>query len=446
MKITVIGAGYVGLVSGTCFADLGNTVTCVEINPKKLIQLKDGYVPFFEPGLDTILQRNIQACRLTFSHNILEHLEESEIIIAAVGTPEKEDGSCDTTYLFDAAKTVFEYYQKNPSKGKIWLTKSTVPVGTAKKLTQLRNTYHLTAKNIEIVSNPEFLREGSAVHDFFHPDRVVVGSESISAQETLNKLYRPLHLRDVPIIHTTLDTAELAKYAANAFLATKITFINEISNLCEASYADIKDIAKIMGMDQRIGKYFLHPGPGYGGSCFPKDVKALAHIFKQHELKGELVEATQKANIKQKKRCADLIQKTFEDKDANKLTIAIAGLSFKANTDDIRESSSIQLIDNLLEKSFTVKVFDPAAQDNVKAIYKEKLYYAQNTYDAAENADALVIMTEWHAFRSLDLNRLKEKMRSAYFFDFRKIYEPEELSKTGFNYYILGRETNISNL
>lgn len=446
MKITVIGAGYVGLVSSACFADLGNTVTCIEINPKKLSQLQKGSIPFFEPGLDSIVKRNIQARRLSFSHNILEHLEESEIIIAAVGTPEKKNGSCDTTYLFDAAKTVFEYYQKNPSKGKIWLTKSTVSVGTAKKLIQLRNTYHLTAENIEIVSNPEFLREGSAVHDFFHPDRVVVGSESASAQETLNKLYRPLHLRDVPIIHTTLDTAELAKYAANAFLATKITFINEISNLCEASHADIKDIAKIMGMDQRIGKYFLHPGPGYGGSCFPKDVKALAHIFQQHELKGELVEATQKANIKQKKRCAEIILKTFKDQDAEKISIAIAGLSFKANTDDIRKSSSLQLIDDLLKNGFKVRVYDPAAQDNVKVIYKEKLLYAQNTYDAAENADAIVIMTEWHAFRSLDLNRLKEKMKSAYFFDFRKIYEPEELSKAEFNFYILGRETNISNL
>lgn len=446
MKITVIGAGYVGLVSGTCFADLGNTVTCIEINTKKLNQLQLGSVPFFEPGLDTIVQRNIQACRLSFSYNLLEHLEESEIIIAAVGTPEKKDGSCDTTYLFEAAKTVFEYYQKNPCTGKIWMTKSTVSVGTAKKLIHLRNTYNLNAKNIEIVSNPEFLREGSAVHDFFHPDRIVVGSESAKAQETLNKLYRPLHLRDVPIIHTSLDTAELAKYAANAFLAAKITFINEMANLCEASNADIKDIAKIMGMDQRIGKYFLHPGPGYGGSCFPKDVKALAHIFQQHQLEGGLVEATQKANLKQKKRCADIILKTFKDQNAGKITIAIAGLSFKANTDDIRESSSLQLINDLLEKGFKIKVFDPAAQNNIKAIYKEKLLYAKNTYDAAENADALVIMTEWHAFRSLDLNRLKEKMKRAYFFDFRKIYEPEELSKAEFNFYILGRETNISNL
>ena len=438
MKLSVIGAGYVGLVSGSCFADLGYTVTCIEINSEKLSKLNKGIVPFYEPGLETIIKRHTQSKRLTFSNNISDSIAESNIIIAAVGTPSNSDGSCNLNYLWEAAKQVFELIKKNSLKSKTWITKSTVSVGTAEKLIEIRKQMGLSEKHIQIVSNPEFLREGSAVHDFFHPDRIVIGSENDDAKACLDELYRPLHLRDVPIVHTHLQTAELAKYASNSFLATKISFINEIGNLCEAYGADVKDISKIMGMDQRIGKYFLHPGPGYGGSCFPKDVKALSYLFQQANIEGRIAKATQRTNTAQQERPFNIINTVFDGALANK-TIAILGLSFKANTDDIRESSALVLINQLLAVQSNIKVFDPAAMENTKSIYDENLIYCNDCYDAANAADALIIMTEWNSFRRLDFQRLKKTMNNAILFDFRKIYTAQELEKEGFRYYILGR-------
>ena len=445
MNCLILGAGYVGLVSGACFSDLGHHVTCIEIDPKKHDILKRGDVPFFEPGLNKIVQRNSSAGRLKFDAHYEPHIESAQIILACLGTPALSDGRCDLSYIFEAAKKIFETIKIKQLKQKIWVTKSTVPVGTAQKLIKLRETFGLTKDDIAIVSNPEFLREGSAIHDFFHPDRVVIGTLSEHAKEVLDALYRPLYLRDVPIVYCSLQSAELAKYASNAFLATKISFINEIANLCEACNADVKDISKIMGMDQRIGKFFLHPGPGYGGSCFPKDVKALNTIFKEHKLDSALVTATNQANNKQKNKAFNLLQNLFKDTLSEK-TIAIAGLSFKSNTDDLRESSSLVLIDQLLKEKSQIRVFDPEAMENMKALYSsqnKQITYCKNSYDAAKGSHAFIIMTEWHAFRSLDLNKLKKALASPYFLDFRKIYEAKEIDKTGLSYYILGRKNTL---
>ena len=445
MKIAVIGAGYVGLVTGTCFSDLGNTVTCVEIDSKKLTTLNKGKVPFFEPSLSEKMQRNLKSGRLTFTNSLSDAIKNASIIFSAVGTPPKENGDADLQYVFQVLDSVINAIKSQSDNiQRILITKSTVPVGTGDKIKQKIQESGLTEDQLVNASNPEFLREGSAVHDFFHPDRIVLGAYNEPALDTLSKLYDPIYRTDVPIVRTDIKTAELSKYASNAFLATKISFINEMSNLCELTGANVKDISKIMGMDGRIGKYFLHPGPGYGGSCFPKDTKALIHTSEQLNYDLKSVKAAEAVNKAQKEQASKTIIHYCNGSISGK-TIAILGLSFKPNTDDIREAPSLTIIDNLISEGAILRVFDPEAMDNIHSVYGDKLTYCHSSYEAAEGADAIALITEWNAFRELNFSRLKEALKTPMFLDFRGVYKPAELENQGFKCYVVG-ETALNNV
>lgn len=432
MHIAVIGTGYVGLVTGACFAEFGVEVTCVDVDERKINGLLNGIMPIYEPGLDTIVEKNLKAGRLHFTTDIKAAVEQALVVFLAVGTPPKEDGSPDMSYYRQAAKDVAEAMNGY----KVLVTKSTVPVGTGKWLREFVTENQVTKTNFGVASNPEFLREGAAIDDFMRPDRVVVGSNEEDAIAIMKDLYRPLYLIETPIVITSLEAAELIKYAANAFLATKITFINEIANLCDAIGCDVHDVARGMGMDNRIGRKFLHPGPGYGGSCFPKDTKAFTKVGDKYGVETSVVDAVIKANDFQRQAMLPKIENLVGD--LNGKQIGVLGLSFKPETDDMRESPATDIIKEMQKRGATVKAFDPVAMDEAKHCLPD-IEYAVDEYDAIKDADALVIITEWNQFRALDMAKVKQLLKSPKIADLRNIYEPSDMRELGFEYVGVGR-------
>jgi UDPglucose 6-dehydrogenase len=432
MHIAVIGTGYVGLVTGACFAEFGVDVTCVDVDKEKVEKLNNGIIPIYEPGLDKIVKKNSEAGRLKFTTTIKGAVEQAQVVFLAVGTPPKEDGSPDMSYYRQAAKDVAE----SINGYKVLVTKSTVPVGTGKWLREFVTQNLKTNTEFGVASNPEFLREGAAIEDFMRPDRVVIGSDQNRAIEVMKDLYRPLFLIEPPIVITSLEAAELIKYAANAFLATKITFINEIANLCDAIGCDVHDVARGMGMDNRIGRKFLHPGPGYGGSCFPKDTRALTTVADQFGVETRIVDAVIDANERQREAMIPKIEKLVGDLSGK--NIGVLGLSFKPETDDMRESPAIEIINAMTSRGARVKAYDPVAMDEARH-YIESIEYAIDEYDAIRGADALVIITEWNQFRALDMEKVKSLLKSPKIVDLRNIYEPEDMRELGFEYIGVGR-------
>jgi UDPglucose 6-dehydrogenase len=434
MRIAMIGTGYVGLVSGACFSDFGHDVICVDRDAGKIDRLKKGEVPIFEPGLEALIAKNTAAGRLSFTTNLAEAVDGAEAVFIAVGTPTRRgDGHADLTYVMGAAEEI----GRALTGYAVVVTKSTVPVGTNRKVAEVIKAANPGAK-FDVASNPEFLREGAAIDDFMHPDRVVVGVESGKAKKVMAELYRPLSLREFPMVYTGLESAEMIKYAANAFLATKITFINEIAALCEKVGADVKAVAKGMGMDGRIGDKFLHAGPGYGGSCFPKDTKALARIGQDHAAPMQIVEAVIKVNDEVKRRMIDKIVElcggTVRDK-----TIAILGVTFKPNTDDMRDAPSLTIVPALVGAGAKVRVSDPQGQHEGEALLPG-VKWIDNPYQAANDADLVVLLTEWNEFRGLDLAKLARKMATPQMADLRNIYDRDEVMEAGFTAYVgIGR-------
>ena len=434
MKISVIGTGYVGLVSGACFAEFGWNVTCIDKSKERIESLKQGIIPIYEPGLDDLVLRNVKAGRLSFSLEYAPAVEESDAVFIAVGTPSRRgDGHADLTYVYAAAEEIAAHL----SGYTVVVDKSTVPVGTARKVADIIHKANPKA-DFDVASNPEFLREGSAINDFMRPDRVVIGVESQRAQAVLKELYRPLYLLETPMVITTLETAELIKYASNAFLATKISFINEISALCEKTGADIKAISRGMGLDKRIGSKFLHAGPGYGGSCFPKDISALIRIFQDNDLEPHILEAVTEVNHNQKMRQAYKVINLL-GQDLTQKTITVLGLTFKPETDDMREAPSLVIIPELIKAGAHIKACDPQGVKEARKLLPESVEYLDSPYDAAKDGDAVIILTEWNQFRALDIQRLKKDMRGNLFADFRNIYDRELLEKAGFTYIAVGR-------
>jgi UDPglucose 6-dehydrogenase len=440
--IAVIGTGYVGLVSGACLADFGNFVTCVDIDTKKIEGLQRGVIPIYEPGLETVVARNTGAGRLCFSTDIAGTIKKTPVVFVAVGTPPAEDGSADLSYVESAAKTIGQVIDAYT----VVVNKSTVPIGTGRKVAgwiEMELEKRKIPVLFDVVSNPEFLREGSAVQDFTHPDRVVIGSESEKARNIMKDVYRSLYLTETPCIETNLESAEMIKYASNAFLAVKITFINEIANLCEKVGADVQDVAKAMGRDGRIGSKFLHPGPGYGGSCFPKDTRALAKIGQDHGEPQGIVETTIKINEKQKLRMIEKIEQGLGGPGSiNGKIIAVLGLAFKPNTDDMRESPAITICEGLVKKGARLRVWDPAAKQEAEwrlRSIRDKLFFSADEYDAITGSDALVLLTEWNQFRNLDLPRVKSLLSLPCFFDLRNIYQQAEVENAGLRYIGIGK-------
>ena len=432
MKITVIGTGYVGLVTGTCLAEAGNHVLCIDIDKTKVAKMLDGEVPIYEPHLETYFERNIKAGRLHFSTNIEEGVHHGEVIFLALPTPEDEDGSADLSYVLGVANQIGDLMKDY----KIVVSKSTVPVGTGERVKAM-----LTSKTdipFDVVSNPEFLREGFAVEDFMKPDRIVLGVESEQAQKTMEKLYATFVRSGNPIVFMDIKSAELTKYAANAFLATKITYMNEIANYCEKVGANVDDVRMGMGLDARIGKRFLFPGIGYGGSCLPKDVKALHKSGKDEAHYFAILDSVIEVNEKQKTVLFPKMQQHFDGNLKGK-NIAVWGLAFKPDTDDIREAPALYMIDKLLGAGAAVTAYDPEAMDNVKAKLGDSISYASSMMEAVQGADALLICTEWHAFRNPDFEGLKTALKNHLIFDGRNIYSPEEMESLGITYYSIGR-------
>jgi UDPglucose 6-dehydrogenase len=432
MQIAVIGTGYVGLVSGACFAEFGIHVTCVDVDEEKINKLNNNIIPIYEPGLDQVVEKNVNAGRLEFTTDLKSAVEKSKVVFFAVGTPPKEDGSPDMSYYQQAAEDVAGAINDY----KVLVTKSTVPVGTGKWLKSFVAERLTNGATFGVASNPEFLREGAAIQDFMRPDRVVIGSNEPEAIEVMKELYRPLYLIETPIVITSLEAAELIKYAANAFLATKITFINEVANLCDAIGCDVHDVARGMGMDNRIGRKFLHPGPGYGGSCFPKDTRALTTVADQFGVETRIVDAVIEANEFQRQAMIPKIEKLVGGLDGKK--IGMLGLSFKPETDDMRESPAIEIVRELIKRGASVCAFDPVAMEESKH-YIQGIEYAPDEYDALRDADALVIVTEWNQFRSLDLEKVKSLLKAPKIADLRNIYEPEDMRELGFEYVGVGR-------
>lgn len=432
MHIAVIGTGYVGLVSGACFAEFGIDVTCVDVDATKIEKLNNGIIPIYEPGLDQIVEKNVKAGRLHFTTDIKSAVEGALVVFLAVGTPPKDDGSPDMSYYQQAAKDVAEAMNGY----KVLVTKSTVPVGTGKWLREFVSANLITPTEFGVASNPEFLREGAAIEDFMRPDRVVIGSNEERAIEVMKELYRPLYLIETPIVITSLEAAELIKYAANAFLATKITFINEIANLCDAIGCDVHDVARGMGMDNRIGRKFLHPGPGYGGSCFPKDTRALTTVADQFGVETRIVDAVIDANERQREAMIPKVEKLVGDLAGKQ--VGVLGLSFKPETDDMRESPAIEIIHGMIKRGAKVKAFDPVAMDESKH-FINGIEYGTDEYDAISGADVLVIITEWNQFRALDMEKVKELLNAPKIVDLRNIYEPSDMRELGFEYIGVGR-------
>jgi len=433
MKIVVLGAGYVGLVSSACFAEFGVHVTCVDQSAEKIAALLRGEMPIFEPGLEDLVARNVKNGNLSFATSMNPAIKEADAVFIAVGTPTRRgDGHADLSYVYGAAREIAQ----NISRYTVIVTKSTVPVGTGHEVARLIRETNPKAE-FDVCSNPEFLREGSAINDFMRPDRVVIGCESDRAVEVMKALYRPLYLIETPLVIAGLETAELTKYAANAFLAAKITFINEIADLCEKVGADVQVVAKGMGLDGRIGRKFLHAGPGYGGSCFPKDTLALARTAQDKGVPLQLVEATIAVNDRRKKQMASRIIAACGGKVSGK-TIAILGVTFKPNTDDMRDSVSLDIIPALQEAGATVNAYDPEGMNEAKKLLSN-VSWRKDAYDAMQGADAVAILTEWNEFRSLDMEKTKSLLKSPVIIDLRNIYKPEEMRAAGFNYTSIGR-------
>jgi UDPglucose 6-dehydrogenase len=433
MRVAMIGTGYVGLVSGTCFADFGHQVTCVDKEASKIAALESGKIPIYEPDLDRLVAANVREGRLDFTTDLARPVSEAQAVFIAVGTPSRRgDGHADLSYVYAAAREIAAAV----SGFTVVITKSTVPVGTGDEVERIIRDARPDA-DVAVVSNPEFLREGAAIQDFKHPDRIVVGSNDIRARQVIADLYRPLYLNQAPILYTGRRTAELIKYAANAFLATKITFINEIADLCERVGADVQEVARGIGLDNRIGGKFLHAGPGFGGSCFPKDTQALMKTAQDHEVPLRIVEAVIAVNDTRKRAMARKVSSAFGGALRGK-TIAVLGLTFKPNTDDMREAPSIPLITALQDMGAKVRAHDPEGMDQARNVLSE-VVYCDGPYACAENADALVIVTEWEQFRALDLERLKETMAAPVIIDLRNVYRPEEMTKRGFIYESIGR-------
>jgi UDPglucose 6-dehydrogenase len=432
MNIAVIGTGYVGLVTGACFAEFGVDVTCVDVDKTKIEKLNNGVIPIYEPGLDQIVEKNVKAGRLHFTTEVGSAVKGAQVVFLAVGTPPKDDGSPDMSYYQQAAKDVAEAMDSY----KVLVTKSTVPIGTGKWLREFVTANMKSPTEFGVASNPEFLREGAAIDDFMRPDRVVIGSNEERAIDLMKELYRPLYLIETPIVITSLEAAELIKYAANAFLATKITFINEVANLCDAIGCDVHDVARGMGMDNRIGRKFLHPGPGYGGSCFPKDTRALTTVADQFGVETRIVDAVIEANERQRDAMIPKIERLVGDLKGKK--IGVLGLSFKPETDDMRESPAIEIVHTMIARGATVRAFDPVAMDEAKH-FLNGIEYATDEYDAIKDADALVIVTEWNQFRALDMEKVKRLLKAPKIADLRNIYEPADMRELGFDYVGVGR-------
>ena len=437
MRITVVGTGYVGLVTGTCFAETGNQVTCVDIDEKKVDMLKQGEMPIFEPGLEIIFERNTRQGRLNFTTSLADGIKGAQIIFLALPTPPGENGSADLKYILQVAEDLGPKLENYV----VIVDKSTVPVGTAKKVSDAiaKNT----SVEFDVVSNPEFLREGVAVDDFMKPDRVVVGTKSAKAKKIIDELFAPLVRQGNPVIYMDESSAELTKYAANAFLATKITFMNEIANLCERLGADVDKVRKGIGTDSRIGNRFLFSGIGYGGSCFPKDVQALAKSSTEVDYDFKILNAVMDINAEQKTVLIPKIEAYFNN-ELNGKTVTVWGLAFKPNTDDIREAPALYNIDKLLDLGVKVKVFDPEAMDNVKAIYGDKIVYCEDQYEALQDSDALLIVTEWPVFRTPDFATIKEYLSTPVIFDGRNLYDTDHMNELGFDYFSIGRKEVVN--
>jgi UDPglucose 6-dehydrogenase len=432
MQIAVIGTGYVGLVTGACFAEFGVDVMCFDIDADKIERLTQGHMPIYEPGLEQLVAKNTQAGRLKFTINLKEAVEHSLVVLLAVGTPQGADGSADLSAVEAAARSIAPHMHDY----KVIVTKSTVPVGTGEHLRRLIREENKNAK-FGMVSNPEFLREGAAIGDFMRPDRVVIGSRDPEAIAIVKDLYRPLYLIETPFVITSMEGAELTKYAANAFLATKISFINEIANLCDRIGCDVHDVARALGMDNRIGKKFLHPGPGFGGSCFPKDTSALLSIARKYDYDALIVDAVVRVNQRQRELMVPKIEKLVGDLRGK--TIAVLGLAFKPGTDDMRDAPSVDIIRVLLERGAAVRAYDPIAMNAARESLPN-ITYVEDEYEAVEGADALVFMTEWNQFRALNMERVHELMRTPRIADLRNIYEPEAMTELGFEYVGVGRQ------
>ncbi len=432
MHIAVIGTGYVGLVTGACFAEFGVDVTCVDVDADKIASLSRGEATIYEPGLERLIQKNLQAGRLRFTTDLKSAVEPASVIFLAVGTPSNADGSADLTFVENAAKEV----ARSIHSYKVIVMKSTVPVGTSKHLTKLISDSLAEPVEFSVVSNPEFLREGAAISDFMRPDRIVIGSNDERATEVMRELYRPLYLIETPFVIASNEGAELIKYAANAFLATKISFINEVANLCEKVGCDVHEVARGIGMDRRIGSKFLHPGPGFGGSCFPKDTRALAVIGRQYGSPMQIVDAVIDVNEHQRKLMLPKIEKLVEGLAGKR--IAVFGLSFKPETDDMRDAPSVDIIRALTAAGATVVAYDPVARSIAERMLPD-IEYAEDEYAAAKNADALVFVTEWNQFRALDMGRIRGLMKTPRIADLRNIYEPADMREMGFKYVGVGR-------
>jgi UDPglucose 6-dehydrogenase len=432
MHLAVIGTGYVGLVSGACFAEFGNSVTCVDSDAIKIDMIKAGKMPIYEPGLEALVAKNVREGRLEFTTDINGAIEKSLVVMLAVGTPSSTDGSADMSQVeavaLEIARALNSY--------KVIVTKSTVPVGAAGYIKRIIDENKRSSCRYSVASNPEFLREGAAINDFLRPDRVVIGCNDEEATEILKDLYRPLYLIETPFVVTNPESAEMIKYASNAFLATKISFINEIANLCDKLGADVHDVVKGMGMDKRIGSKFLHPGPGFGGSCFPKDVKALAAIARNVSYEMKLTEAVLAVNERQMATVIERIRRAVPDLDGK--TVALLGLAFKPDTDDMREAPALRIISDLQAAGAAVRAYDPAAMDAARQ-FVNNVHFCEDEYDAARDSDALVIVTEWNQFRGLDFDRLKSVMKGLHVVDMRNIYEPKDVREAGFTYISMGR-------
>ena len=442
MKLAVVGTGYVGLVSGACLADVGHEVVCVDIDQSKVDRLCQGIMPIYEPGLEEMVSRNFKEGRLSFSSNLGESIKDCDVAFIAVGTPPGEDGSADLKYVIGVATEIGH----NMNDYGVVVTKSTVPVGTAKKV-KMAVQAALDARDLnisfDVASNPEFLKEGAAIDDFLRPDRIVVGVESTKAEEILRRLYKPFLLNGHPIIFMDIPSAEMTKYAANAMLATKISFMNDIANLCEIMGADVNAVRTGIGSDPRIGNKFIYPGIGYGGSCFPKDVKALAKTAHEHGYKMQILEAVESVNDFQKTVLFNKVKKHFGSLEGKHF--AMWGLAFKPKTDDMREAPSVVIIEKLLADGATVTAYDPVAKHEAEKILGNTIQYADTQYEALQNADALLIVTEWPEFRSPKFDEIGNLLNSKLIFDGRNIYEPDEMKENGFSYYCIGREAVVEN-
>ena len=437
MRVAMIGTGYVGLVSGACFSEFGVSVTCVDKDADKIARLNRGEMPIYEPGLEQLVAVNKAAGRLSFTTDLKAALDGAEAVFIAVGTPSRRgDGHADLSYVFAAAAEIAETLAGLPANHTVVVTKSTVPVGTGRRVERILSM-RLPAGSFDVASNPEFLREGSAIQDFMRPDRVVIGTDSEHARTVLRALYRPLYLLETPVVFTAIETAELIKYAANAFLATKVTFINQIADLCEAVGADVQDVAHGIGLDGRIGRKFLHAGPGFGGSCFPKDCAALVRTAEEAGRPLTIIEDVLKINDERKRAMADRVAAAVGGDVAGK-TLAVLGLTFKPNTDDMRDSPSLSILPRLVEAGATIRAFDPEGMDEARKLLPG-LEYCTDAYQAIDGADGLVLLTEWNEFRALDLARVKRLLRGPIVIDLRNVYQPQDMADAGFVYHSIGR-------